>query len=894
MKQYKITVTGLVQGIGFRPFVAELAEVLDLAGQVKNLGGIVEIIVSGEEQAVDSFIQRLSFVQGKKCEVEWKGFGAEHIHEADDLSVEEILVLPGCRIDGIEVEAFAEDSQNLESESVAVEESNQGCEKSDANVGTHARKFRIVESGATRELRRFLPADMPTCDRCITEMQDKNNRRYRYPFISCTACGPRFSIQKAVPYDRETITMDEFPMCEECYHEYTEKRNIRRHAQTIACKNCGPKLRYIAWRDAALLNFQSEPEQEMCATCYGEIREEQQAIRQAIDDLKNGKIGAIKDIGGYHFAFSPFCSEAAVRLRTFKNRDKKPFAVMFLNMESVREYCEVSEKEEELLLSSARPIVLLKKKKDFVPEICGDSDRIGALLPCNPLQILLLEETGPLVMTSGNRGGEPIIIEETEMLEHLRPDGIDFMLTHDREILTPLDDSIYQVAEIPFGLQTEREVSSSENLAIKNAQVEILTSVRKRENKNDMWEIPQLIRRARGLVPEPIALHRKLAQDTFAAGGDLKAAFALGREELVYMSQYFGDLEDVRCMESRKKGIRRLTELLEIHPKLQVSDLHPAYISAQGEDFHTNSQLIHEDEQPECELQAKMLKVQHHHAHAASVIAEHGLEGKVLGIVCDGTGFGTDGTIWGCEFLICEDAEMMRAGHLMPAKLIGGDASAKQADMTLFSYMLEAREHGLDTEKFFEEIVSGVDAQKRRLQEMAWKQNINTIASSSMGRLFDAAAAVLDICHYNSYEGECAILLEQAAHRAVDTLGICNFDSYKEPGKKDGRWQIDGAELLLQLYRLKKDYDKCTLAYLFHHALAELLVEVAAHICKEQGIAQVVLSGGSFINRILLREVMQGLQKCGKQVYINEKVPCGDGGIALGQMYLASFQGESL
>ena len=795
---YKIIASGLVQGIGFRPFVAELAESLNLAGQVKNLGGIVEIIVSGDKKAVDAFVQRL------KC-------------------VSETGELPGCRIDELDVEEIDEEFPDW--------------------------KFHIVESGNGREVRRFLPVDLPTCDRCVAEMHDPSNRRYRYPFISCTACGPRFSIQKNVPYDRETITMDVFPMCDACKKEYTEKGNIRRHAQTIACKDCGPSLRYVAVKDAVKTEEDSMQH-------FLQISDEKKAISEAVQALLQGKIGAIKDIGGYHFAFSPMNSQTASRLREFKNRDKKPFAVMFLNLDEVREYCEVSEKEAALLESSARPIVLLKKKKDFVPEICGESDRIGALLPCNPLQILLLEETGPLVMTSGNRGGEPIIISEEEMMQHIGK-GIDFMLTHDREILTPLDDSIYQVTEIEHrgGCILEND------------------------------DRIQLIRRARGLVPEPIHLHRRLTKDTFAAGGDLKAVFALGRDELVYLSQYFGDLEDVRCMESREKGLRRMQQLLEISPEIRVGDLHPAYVSAQ------NTQK----------------KIQHHHAHVASVIAEHGLEGKVLGVACDGTGFGTDDTIWGSEFLLCEEEKMARAGHFSAVKLVGGDASAKQADMTLYSYMLEARERGYDVEDFFKEcekactdIQGNLDEaamQKLKLQEMAWKQNINTAISSSMGRLFDAAAALLDICHYNSYEGECAILLEQAAH-----VGIAEMDSMSKTEvnmlqkiikivyvKIDNFWQANSVKLLLDLYRFKKQYSKEVLAYLFHHAVATVLVEMADQICEEEDVNQIALSGGTFINRILLTEVICGLYQRDRSVYTNEKVPCGDGGIALGQMYLATF-----
>ena len=820
---YKIMVTGLVQGIGFRPFVAELAESFALAGQVKNMGGIVEIIVSGDKKTVDAFIQRL------KC-----------VGENNELS--------GCRIDSIDIEEMILQEDN------------------DAVVGVLENdwqgEFHIVESSNKRETNRFLPVDLPTCDRCVSEMHNPRNRRYRYPFISCTACGPRFSIQKTVPYDRETITMDEFCMCEACKQEYLEKGNIRRHAQTIACEECGPTLSFVQIQDTIVKDGKVMHD-------FLQISDQQQAISEAVEALLQGRIGAIKDIGGYHFVFLPTNSQAASRLREFKNRDKKPFAVMFLNLNEVRKYCEVSEKEAALLTSSARPIVLLKKKKDFVSEICGESDRIGALLPCNPLQILILEETGPLVMTSGNRGGEPIIISEEEMIAHLG-DGIDFMLTHDREILMPLDDSIYQVTEIDMASE---EVSLDAN-GIFNRQIQPKKKI-----------VAQMIRRARGLTPEPLRLKRKLPKDTFAAGSDLKAVFALGRDNLVYLSQYFGDLEDVRCAESRETGILHMRKLLEIHPENTVGDLHPAYFSTQ------NTQV----------------KIQHHHAHVASVIAEHGLEGKVLGIACDGTGYGTDATIWGSEFILCEEQKMKRVGHFSSVKLVGRDASAKQADMTLYSYMLEARELGYDVTDFFRacEIScrgenGNVDKsmeQKLKLQEMAWKQNINTAYSSSMGRLFDAAAALLDVCYYNSYEGECAIKLEQAAHIGKQEMENLSQSEIKilqnivcvNCVKIDSIWQGDSVKLLLDLYRMREKYSKEVLAYQFHHAVANGIVEMAEKICEETGTEQIALSGGSFINRILLAEVIKGMETGDKRVYINEKVPCGDGGIALGQMYLATF-----
>ena len=803
MQKKKITVTGLVQGVGFRPAVAELAESCGIHGQVKNMGGVVEITVFGEDKAMENFLHRLS-------------------------------ALPG-RIDSVQVEDVSEDAPEA--------------------------GFEIVESTMGRESLRFLPVDFPTCDRCRAELFDKKNRRYRYPFISCTACGPRYSIQKAVPYDRDSITMGDFPMCPDCEKEYKEKGNIRRHAQTIACHNCGPKLRLVR---RALDVRKIGDSWQMAGRGFEQLLgDTEQILTQTVAALKQDKIVAIKDIGGFHFAFSPMSAVAAKRLREFKCRDKKPFAVMFSDMDAIKEYCEVSKKEEELLTSIARPIVLLKKKKDFVLEICGDSDRMGALLPCNPLQILLLEETGPLVMTSGNRGGEPIIISDEEMQQLMEAGCPDMMLTHDREILSPLDDSIYQVN----------------------------------------GEYVQLIRRARGLVPEPIELANELEEDVFAAGGDLKATFALGRGKMIYLSQYFGDLVDVRCAKQRDREVKRLGHLLEIEPQISVGDMHPAYVSAQK----------------------TMKKIQHHMAHVASVIAEHQLKGTVLGVACDGTGFGSDGTIWGSEFFLYEERnnKMKRMGHFSSVKLLGGDASAKEADKTLFSYMMEARKCGFDVSGWFAEAVDKAcraeaklnqhaqastanQSSQLTLQEMAWKQNINTAYSSSMGRLFDAVSALLDICHYNSYEGECAILLEQAALKGAQWYASHSEAPEKllsmQVVKENGIWIADSVRLMVDLLQLKERFSqeekgKEILAYLFHHAVAMAIITMAEQICKEynrtQQMAgmekvckQLALSGGSFINRILLSEVTTEWKLRGGLAYTNEKVPCGDGGIALGQAFL--------
>ncbi len=782
----KIIAKGLVQGVGFRPTVAESAEDAGVLGYVKNLGGEVEIIAFGASGAMERFLFDLKHIAVGRVD-------SYEIEELEHIGVrEEVVIL---------------------------------CDKSGTEYALPLDKFHIEESKSASQRKRFLPVDLPTCEICEKQLLYPGNRRYRYPFISCTQCGPRFSIQRNVPYDRESITMDAFEMCPECAHEYTRKFDIRRHAQTIACHNCGPQLK--------LLTFDKKDN-----SLHAKEHDTEGILAEAVAAIEEGKIVAIKDIGGFHFAFSPYMSKPAKRLREFKNRDQKPFAVMFPSKYEICELCNVAWEEQELLLSDARPIVLLgrRKKNEFAPEVCGNSDRIGAMLPCNPLQILLLEKCGPLVMTSGNRGGEPIIISDEEMIELMKQGCPDMILTNDREILTPLDDSIYQVS----GSHT------------------------------------QIIRRARGLVPEPIEIKKTFPKDAFAAGGDLKAVFALGRDNLVYLSQHFGDLEDVNCTKSRGKAIARMEELLDIHPEISAGDLHPSYISTQGTEK----------------------KIQHHHAHFASVIAEHGLEGKVLGIVCDGTGYGTDGTIWGSEFFVSKKKEMYRVGHFSTVKLLGADASAKDADMTLLSYMLSAREQGFNVSAFFEELEQSQDAQKIKMQEMAWEQNINTAYSSSMGRLFDAAAAVLEICHYNSYEGECAIRLEQEAH--MGTTALLDYphlewlDSLGISIKHEEHMRIvDSVSMIAELYALKKQLQnlgveswKKILAYIFHHSIALAMEDVAEKICKDFDIKQIALSGGCFLNRLLLEEVSESMVLSDYDIYTNEKVPCGDGGIALGQMYL--------
>ena len=784
----KFTVYGLVQGVGFRPFVAELCEQLNISGTVKNAGGIVIIEASGAEASLVLLRQKLEAL----CDGN--------------------AILPGSRVDLIEEEVL------------------------DGGAPS-ASGMRILPSDSFEEDVRFLPPDIATCPRCEKELLDPANRRYRYPFISCFSCGPRYTIMDAVPYDREHTTMKAFPLCEDCASDYEEFGNVRHFAQTIACADCGPKL--------AAYGLDQIPETAHVETKARPLAEGEAAFARAVEVLKSGGVVAVKDIGGYHLAFDPYNEETAQRLRAFKHRERKPFAVMFPDVDSIKQMCRVSEKEEELLTSDARPIVLLRRRailgsdtfahasgtREFAPGVCGESLDIGAMLPCNPLQILLLKECGPLVMTSANRGGEPMIIDDDKMREFLRPSemirpdgsremiaGVDLVLANDREILTGLDDSVCQVFR----------------------------------------DKVQFIRRARGYVPTPIMLRRELPTETFAAGGDLKSVFAFGKKRFAYMSGHYGDLEEYSAFLAMQDGVQHFKDLFEFAPTQVVCDLHPSYVSSKY------------GKQVAAGTSGAAIEVQHHHAHVASVIAEHGLEGKVLGVAFDGTGYGTDGTVWGGEFLLCEDSRFERVAHLKSVEMVGGDQMAKNADIPATCYLYDVGK------KYGNEIIVG-----------SLDNHINSVNNSSAGRLFDAVSAVLNLCHENSYEGECPNVLQRAAERYAETHPSASSSLRLNTYEENGQLIFDTSKLVADIeVAAQSGTSAQQLAYEFHVALAEAISDTVRTLCDKHDVTQVAFSGGTFYNRLLLDEIFARLEDSGLKLYINEQVPSGDGGLTLGQLFL--------
>ena len=730
----RIFLTGIVQGVGFRPCCKKVADEMQLSGTVKNLGSNAEIVINCDDRVAEDFLRRLA------------------------------LLLPDtARVDSIRI--------------------------SDADFTYDGEGFSISESIPSREFLPEIIPDIATCDTCLKELKDRDNRRYMHPFISCAVCGPRYSIIKALPYDRETTLMDKFIMCADCRHEYVTPEDRRLHAQTIACKKCGPKLSWFPGKSLS-------------------------PLLSAAAVLKRGGVIALKDIGGYHFVCLPDNKTAVDKLRLLKLRDRKPFAVMFPNMEAVKAYAEVSKKEEELLCSSARPIVLLGKIKDFYEGVCGGSRYIGAMLPSNPLQTLLCDSLGPLIMTSGNISGEPIITENAAMLKIAEESPyLDGVVYHDRDIITSLDDSIYYVID----------------------------------------ETAHIMRRGRGVAPASIPMEGG-SKTIFAAGGDLKSCFGFYKNGKAVLSQHFGDLEDMGCAQVFENSAAHISKLFDFNPDLTVCDMHPKY-------FSTGLAERLYDKKP--------LAIQHHHAHIASVMAEHRLD-TCLGFALDGTGLGDDGSIWGGEALLCEGKDYRRVAHFKTVTLCGGDEVSKNAGQALACYLAAG---GI---KPPEQAISPSDA---AIITAAVKMKLNTFEYSGAGRLFDAVCALLGFGNYNHFEGECAIALENAAETARKRGTVAYpLDLVYNDGV------LDTVKLLCDIAAAQeRGVGAHSLALGFHIALAEGIVKVA----RAEKVQKIALSGGTFNNRILTSFLKKRLTDLGFEVYLNERVPCGDGGIALGQLYLA-------
>ena len=813
MRHVHIHVTGIVQGVGMRPFVYREAMAHGICGWVLNAGDGVHIEAHASVEALDGFVAALS----------------EHAPAA-------------ARVEHVAVADLKPDTWGADDEQA----------------------FRIVASQDQTVHTTLISPDIATCDDCLRELFDPADRRYHYPFINCTNCGPRFTIIRSLPYDRAATSMDCFPMCPECAAEYGDPLDRRFHAQPDACFDCGP---HITWREAGDMELEGSG----ATPAVGSTRETSDAIiDRCVELLASGGIVAIKGLGGFHLSCDAANEQAVAELRRRKRRSNKPLAVMVRSLADAGRLCHIDDAERNLLAGSIRPIVLLRRRAVcgndsdssdalvLAPSVARDLPELGVMLPYTPLQHLLLaaaENCGmrALVMTSGNLSEEPIETDDDLAWEHLVAAGIaDALIGNDRAILSRYDDSVVRVV---------------------NGAV-----------------MP--VRRARGYAPQPLPLPAldRAPSCVLACGPQQKATIALTREgtngeATCFVSQHIGDVENGGTFDAWNAARTRLEDLFDLAPAALACDLHPSYLSGQWA----------REQARKCNL--PLVEVQHHHAHIASVMAEAIAAGqlttdaRVLGIAFDGTGAGTDGTIWGGEFLVASLGGFERAAHLRTWALPGGAASVRDARRNAFALLSEL---GLLEHPGAARLLDSLDEQTRSVTATMIERGINSPRTSSMGRLFDAAAAILGICDKATYEGEPAIELEAAAWRALSSESACPAGniagfSVTESSRPDACHVLNSRSLIEALLEgTRAGTAAYRLALDFHIAIARSSARIAREICAREGIDTVALSGGVFMNRLLLQLLTRELKSMGLTVLIPQTVPVNDGCIAYGQAAVAS------
>ena len=774
MQRRAVVVRGIVQGVGFRPFVYNLAVRLGLRGFVKNQTGSVLIEIEGESPSLECFL-------------------AELVERPPPLA---------------HIQHLSWEQRALRGE----------------------QQFRIESSESDAASSVFISPDVATCSECLAEVLDPRDRRHGYPFLNCTNCGPRLTIITGAPYDRQRTTMAAFPMCAACRAEYEDPRDRRFHAQPTACPACGPRLQ--------LLDGSGQPIPT----------EDPLAFFAAA--LLGGKIGALKGLGGYHLACDARDPSAVAELRRRKHRDEKPFALMVADIAAAARLGEVGPAEHTLLLSPQCPIVLLHKRPLPNPSSPGGEGQgwrvaeavasgnpwLGVMLPYTPLHHLLLRAVGgiPLVMTSGNRSDEPIAFRDDERAKLA---GIaDLFLVHDRPIHVRCDDSVIRVV--------------------------------------DGIELP--LRRSRGYAPRPIELPFPCPRPLLAVGGQLKVTFAVGRDRQAFLSHHMGDLDHYEAYQAFQKDIALYEQLFATAPEGLVHDLHPDYVTsgyARERAARTGIDL---------------LGVQHHHAHMASCMAEHRLTEPVLGVTFDGTGFGTDGAVWGGEFLVGDYRQFRRAAHLRYVGMPGGDRAIREP-------WRMAAAHLADAEIEFAPLVARILPREWRTIEKMMERHLNTPLTSSLGRLFDAVAVLAGVRDRVSYEGQAAVELEWLATEArPDRSYPFEFDPPPEGERTEAPLIIDTRPLIREVVEeARRGVHAALLARRFHSTVIELIVATCSRLRHTTGIGAVVLSGGVFLNALLTCEVSARLSGEGFRVYRHRLVPPNDGGLSLGQLAVAAAQKKS-
>ena len=748
-----IDVAGIVQGVGFRPFVYRLARECGLTGLIANTPAGVSIEVQGDSELLDQFLSRLQSEGPPLAKI-------------TSLSPREIEL------------------QNDQD-------------------------FRIVSSRLGEPAKALISPDVAVCGDCLSEMMNPRDRRFRYPFINCTNCGPRFTIIHDIPYDRVRTSMASFRMCPSCQAEYDDPMNRRFHAQPNACWDCGPQLQL--WSSDGSRVDTAEP------------------VRDVARLLERDGIVAIKGLGGFHLACNARSEVAVNLLRERKRRIEKPFAVMFRRVADIEQLCVVDDSTRKLLLSFERPIVLLSRQHGtaLASGIAPNNRFLGAFLPYTPLHHLLFSSTklDALVMTSANLSEEPIAIDNQEAVHRLQ--GIaDAFLVHNRDILRRCDDSVVRVAA----------------------------------------GRTQQLRRSRGFVPVPVPIERE-SEPILAVGGELKNTICVIRGSEAFLSQHVGDLENLESYRFFQESVEHLQRILEIHPKIIAYDLHPDYFSTKWALAQAGMQLI---------------GVQHHHAHIAACMAENHLDGKVIGIALDGTGYGTDGAIWGGEVLLADYRGFERAAHFEYIPLPGGAAAIHEPWRTAVSYL--SKHYGKNLASLDLPFLKTVDARRLQVVQQMIDREIHSPRTSSCGRLFDAVAALVGVRSTVNYEAQAAVEFEMAAHDSTAD-GAYPFELVPD----STNWQIGTRPLFdAVLDDIRRGENVGNISRRFHAGLAELFAELAEKIRERSKLNRICLSGGCFQNLLLFELMLEFLRAKSFEVYFHSEVPAGDGGLSLGQALIAA------
>lgn len=771
MNCYKIIITGIVQGVGFRPFIYNLAQEQNIRGWVGNRDSDVIIEISANSAQLKDFIEKIKETAPVLSKIESIKFEPISFMEFKD--------------------------------------------------------FSIRESQTNAKGPIFISPDVCTCNDCVRELKDIHDRRYNYPFINCTNCGPRFTIIQDIPYDRDKTTMKSFEMCDRCRLEYTNPSDRRYHAQPVSCHDCGPRL-----------SIANDEGKEISDSSTGS----DECIEYITKIIKGGGIAAIKGIGGYHLACNALDASAVDRLRRRKHRDDKPFAVMMKDIYTISKYCKLNDKEIQLLSSPASPIVLLEKvMADVLPEAVARLNRyLGVMLPYTPIHHILFEQADfpeVLVMTSGNLSSEPIFYKDGEAVNGLV--GIaDGFLTNNREIYIRTDDSVTRVFK-------DKECIS---------------------------------RRSRGYVPKPIKIDvNKLLQiesdhevpSVLASGGELKNVFCMNRDNLFYLSHHIGDLENENTNIAFRDGIEHFKKLFDIKPEYVAYDLHPGYYSSQYAQELENM---------------KKFGVQHHKAHIASCMAENQLSGGVIGVAFDGTGYGEDGKIWGGEFFKGGYYGFVRAGHLEYIMMPGSDSAVKHPWRMALGYLYASGMHNLiqSSEEECQPLLNNISRSDIDFTVKMLDRKLNCPHTSSMGRFFDAVSALLGIKTDISYEGQAAIELEYyASEKDMEPYPVDLLNT-------ESGFIINTSEIIKEIIReIKENKSKEHISSKFHTTIAEIVLQGCIKIRKQSALDKVVLSGGVFQNTTLLSLSVDRLKHNGFNVFTHSEIPANDGGIALGQAMMA-------